>query len=257
MHPARPYPSRSIRSLLLLASVLAATAGVAFAAGVPQEAAIRKNISERLPNFPKIDEVSKTPMPGLIELRSGADLYYTDTAGDFVMQGDLIDTKTKSSITQARVAKLTQVDYASLPFQDAFAIKQGTGARQVVVFADPNCGYCKKLERDLVQLKDATVNTFLIPILGGDSPEKTRDIWCSKDVGATWREWMLNGKLPPRAAVECDVSAIQRNLALSVKYKVRGTPAIVYEDGTRSPGAVTLEEIERKLSSQAPAKGRP
>lgn len=245
-----------MRSMLMLGPVLAISAGVALAAGVPQEDAIRKNISQRLPNFPKIDEVSKTPMAGLYEIRSGSDLFYTDAAGDFLVSGDLVDTRTKSSITKERITKLTMVDFATLPLQDAFAIKQGTGARQIVVFADPNCGYCKKLERDLVQLPNATVYTFLVPILGGDSPQKTRDIWCSKDVGAAWRDWMLDGKLPARAAEGCDVAAIQRNLQLRVKYKMGGTPAIVYEDGTRTPGAAPLEEIERKLALQNTSKGR-
>ena len=78
--------------------------------------------------------------------------------------------------------------------------KQGTGARKLVVFADPNCGYCKKLERDLNSVPNITVFTFLVPILGGDSPEKARDIWCAKDRGKAWRNWMIDGTPPPAAA---------------------------------------------------------
>jgi hypothetical protein len=118
------------------------------------EAAIRKNLGERLPNFPPIDEVSKTPIPGLYELRIGTEVLYTDEQGHYVIEGSLIDTKSRANLTEARIAKLTQIDFASLPLKDAILIKQGSGARKLVVFGDPNCGYCKKLERDLLALKD-------------------------------------------------------------------------------------------------------
>src|ERR1044071_7136891 len=114
------------------------------------EAAIRKNLAERIPNFPPIDEVSKTPIPGVYELRIGAEIFYSDEQGQYVLQGSLIDTKSRVNLTEQRIAKLTQIDFASLPLKDAVLIKQGSGTRKLVVFGDPNCGYCKRLERDLV-----------------------------------------------------------------------------------------------------------
>ena len=99
--------------------------------------------------MPKIDEVSKTPIPGIYELRIGAEVLYTDEQGNYLIQGSLIDTKTRVNLTEARVAKLTAIDFASLPLKDAIVIKQGSGARKLAVFGDPNCGYCKRFERDL------------------------------------------------------------------------------------------------------------
>jgi len=142
-------------------------------AAVAQEAVIRKNIAERLPDFPKIDEVSKTAIPGLYELRIGAEVLYSDERGEHIIQGELIETKTRSNLTQARLEKLSAIDFASLPLKDAIVWKQGTGARKLVVFADPNCGYCKKFEKEMQGVKDVTVYTFLYPILGGDSPDKS------------------------------------------------------------------------------------
>ena len=84
-------------------------------AATAQEAVIRKNIAERLPDFPKIDEVSKTPSPGLFELRIGTEILYTDEHGDHVIEGHLIETKTRADLTTARIDKLTAVDFASLP----------------------------------------------------------------------------------------------------------------------------------------------
>ena len=232
------------RSFLTLCLGLAVFSG-AFA----QEAVIRKNIAERLPDFPKIDEVSKTPIPGLFELRVGTDVFYTDEQGNHLIEGQVIDTKTKTNLTEARINKLTAIDFAALPLKDAVVWKSGTGARKIAVFADPNCGYCKRFEKDLQQVKDVTVYTFLYPILGGDSPEKSRDIWCAKDNAKVWLDWMLRGTAPVRSMGECDSSALQRNTALARKHRVNGTPAIVFEDGKRVPGAMPLDQIEKQLTA--------
>ena len=215
------------------------------------EASIRKNLAERLPNFPAIDEVTKTAIPGIYELRVGNDILYTDENGHHVLQGHLIDTRTRANLTEARIAKLTQIDFATLPLQDAILIKQGTGARKIAVFGDPNCGYCKRLERDLVGLKDVSIYTFLLPILGPDSNAKARDIWCARDRAKTWRAWMVDGNAPSKAGGPCDAGALERNLALGERHRVNGTPAIVFEDGTRSPGAMPAEQIESRLVAAA------
>jgi thiol:disulfide interchange protein DsbC len=219
--------------------------GFAFA----QDAAIRKNLAERLPNFPKIDEVSKTPIPGIYEVRIGNDILYSDESGSFLIQGQLIDTKTRDNLTEARLAKLSAIDFASLPLADSVVIKQGNGQRKMAVFADPNCGYCKRFERDLVALKDVTIYTFLYPILGPDSTAKSRDIWCSKDSVKTWRAWMVDGVAPPKITAKCDTAALDRNLEFGQKYRVQGTPAVVFEDGSRVPGAMPLDQVERNLAA--------
>ena len=216
-------------------------------AALAQEAVIRKNIAERLPDFPKIDEVSKTPIPGLYELRIGTEVLYSDERGDHVIEGHLIETKTRNDLTTARIDKLTAIDFASLPLKDAIVWKQGTGARKMVVFADPNCGYCKKFEKEMQQVKDVTVYTFLYPILGGDSPDKSRNLWCAKDNGAAWRDWMINGTAPARSMGQCDTAALQRNVALGKKLRVTGTPALVFEDGKRVPGAMAPDQVEKQL----------
>ncbi len=233
------HPLRAVALALTLA------AGAAHA----DEATIRKTIAERLPTFPKIDEVSKTPIPGLFEVRTGTDLWYSDEQGNYLIQGSIIDTRTRTDLTQARVDKLTAIDFTTLPLKDAMLIKQGTGARRLVVFADPNCGYCKRIERDLLTLKDVSIYTFLLPILGPDSIVKSKDIWCAKEPGKTWRAWMVEGQLPAKASAGCDTSVLERNVALGQKYKVQGTPAVVFEDGSRAPGAIPAAQIEQRLAS--------
>jgi thiol:disulfide interchange protein DsbC len=215
----------------------------------PGEAAIRETIAARIPDFPKIDEVTETPVQGVYELRFGTDILYSDDRGRFLFEGNLIDTSNRANLTAARIEKLTAIDFAALDKNDAIVWKQGTGARKVAVFADPNCGYCKKLERELTDAKDVTVYTYLIPILGPDSNAKSRNLWCAKDRTAAWRAWMIDGKIPAAAGENCDVAAIERNLALARKHRVTGTPALVFEDGKRVPGALPLQQFEQQLEA--------
>jgi thiol:disulfide interchange protein DsbC len=236
----------SIRSV----SIFALAAFLAWPA-LAQEAQIRKNIAERLPDFPKIDEVSKTPIPGLWELRIGNEVLYSDEQGNHVIQGTVFDTKAKINLTERRIEKLNAIDFDQLPLKDAMVMKQGSGARKLAVFADPNCGYCKRFERDLLSVKDVTIYTFLYPVLGPDSNDKARSIWCSKDAMKTWRAWMIDGVAPPKPMGACDTASVERNSAFGRKYRINGTPAILFEDGKRVPGAMPLAEVEKRLAEAA------
>jgi thiol:disulfide interchange protein DsbC len=236
---ARPFA-------VVMALALAAVATVSIAQ-VPQEAAIRKALAQRMPGV-KLDEVRASPIPGLFEIRIGHDIRYTDAEGKYLVEGEIYDLAAKRNLTEERVNKLSAIDFASLPLKDAVVWKTGTGARKIAVFSDPNCGYCKRFERELSNVKDLTVYTFLIPILGGDSPEKSNAIWCAKDPTAAYRNWMLDGVAPPKLLGVCTSSPVERNLELSRKHRVNGTPAIVFEDGTRIPGMMNAQQLERQLA---------
>ncbi len=226
-----------------LAGILWATLGLA----VAQEAVIRKNLVDRLPNLPPIDEVSKTPMNGLFEVRlNGTDIYYTDAEGNFLLMGNLIDTRARRNLTEERVEKLTAVSFDALPLKDAFVIVRGNGQRKMAVFEDPNCGYCKRFERDLQKVNNVTVYMFLYPILGPSSTERSRNIWCSKDKGQAWLDWMVRDQLP--TAASCDTAALSRNVEFGKKHKITGTPTLIFADGSRVPGAVPAQTVEKYLA---------
>jgi thiol:disulfide interchange protein DsbC len=242
--------NRNRTAAAVLASALLMSGALA------DEALIRKNIAQRLPDFPKIDEVSRTPMPGLWEVRIGADLLYTDAEGSYLIEGgSIIDTRNRTNLTQQRIAKLTAIKFADLPLKDAMVIKQGNGARKLAVFGDPNCGYCKRLERDLAALKDVTIYTFIYPVLGPDSDAKSRAIWCTKDAMTSWRKWMLDGAAPPRTMGQCNTDAIERNVAFGRKHRINGTPALVFEDGVRVPGAMSAADLEKRLLEARQPRG--
>jgi thiol:disulfide interchange protein DsbC len=241
----KPSPRPLLAALALLASFSL----------YAQEAEIRKNLAERLPKLPKIDEVTKSPIPGLWEVRyGGTEILYSDDKGEFVLNGNLLETKTRTDLTEQRIEKLTAVDFDKLPVKDSMVIKQGSGARKMAVFVDPNCGYCKRFEKDLAQLKDVTIYTFLIPILGPDSATKSRDVWCAKEPNAIWRAWMLEGKVPGKTMGNCDTAALDRNLDFARAHRINGTPSVYFTDGTHKPGAISLDQVEKFLVAAATPK---
>ena len=217
-----------------------------------QEDVIRKNLPARLPQFKQIDEVRKSEIGGLYEVRvDGSEIYYTDAKADFLIEGSLIDTRSKRNLTEERVEKLTAVKFDSLPLKDAFVVVRGTGERKLAVFEDPNCGYCKRFERDLQKVDNVTIYMFLYPILGADSVEKSKAIWCAKDRVAAWLDWMLRDQSATSAAAGCDATALSRNVELGRKYKINGTPTLLFTNGSRVPGAVDAKKVEQMLAQAA------
>jgi thiol:disulfide interchange protein DsbC len=228
--------------------LVALIAAVTLAAPVAQaqEATIRKNLGERIPQLQKIDEINRTPINGLWEVRVGTEIIYTDSEGNYLLQGSLIDTKQKKNLTEERVDKLSAIEFDALPVKDAFTIVRGNGKRKLAVFEDPNCSYCKRFERDLQKVDNITIHMFLYPILGGDSPDKSRNVWCSKDKGKAWQDQMVRDQAPANAS--CDTAAIARNLEFGKKHRISGTPTLFFSDGTRVPGAITTAQVEKYLS---------
>ena len=231
---------KSALTLLLAAIALVASA---------QEATIRKNLAERIPQLQSIDEVSRTPINGLYEIRvNGTDIFYTDAEGNYLIQGSLIDTRGRRNLTEERVEKLTAISFDALPLKDAFTIVRGNGKRRLAVFEDPNCGYCKRFERDLQKVDNITIHMFLYPILGPDSADKSRRIWCAKDPAKVWQDVMVRDQSPGAAPpAGCDVSAIARNVEFGRKYKITGTPTLIFADGQRVPGAINAAQVEKFL----------
>ncbi len=238
-------------TLRALTATLVLTAVTLLALGAPgsaraQEAAIRKNLAERIPQLAKIDEINRTPMAGLFEVSVGTDLFYTAAQGNFLIQGSLYDTRQRRNLTEERMDKLLAIDFDSLPLADAFTVVRGNGKRRLAVFQDPNCGFCKRFERDLQNVDNVTIYMFLYPILGADSTEKSRNIWCAKDKARAWQDWMIRDQVPAKAS--CDAGALARNTEFGRKHRITGTPTLVFADGSRIPGAIAAAQVEQKLS---------
>jgi thiol:disulfide interchange protein DsbC len=210
------------------------------------EADIKKAMEAKL--GAKVESVSKSGYLGLYEIYADGNILYTDekmTA--FIAGGQLIEGKTMKNLTEERMRKLTAIKFSELPLERAIKQVRGDGKRVLATFEDPNCGYCKRLAKDLLKLDNVTIYTFLYPILSEDSIRKSKQIWCSADRAKAWNDWMVEGRAPA-GKEDCDTSAVVKNQEFGRRLNISGTPTMFFGDGERVPGAMPLPKIEQKLS---------
>ncbi|QWD81756.1 DsbC family protein [Polynucleobacter sp. MWH-S4W17] len=212
-----------------------------------QEQQLRAEIQKKLGANAKVKSVSPAPVSGLYEVLVGNDIFYTDTTGKYLIQGEIIELASGKNITEQRQTDLNRIKWSDLTPANAIKNVRGNGSRQLAVFSDPNCGYCKRLEKSLQQLDNITIYTYLIPILSPDSTQKAKQIWCSSDPYKTYIDWMVNG-IAPSGKGECS-TPLDKNMAFAKTYGITGTPTLFFTDGSRFPGAVQINDIEKKFSS--------
>jgi len=230
-----------LKKLLALILVVAACPVLA-----DSEADIRKAMEERL--GAKVESVTKAGYFGLYEVYSDGSIFYTDEkVSAIVVGGQLVDGRSMKNVTEERMRKLTAIRFNDLPLEQAIKQVRGDGKRVLASFEDPNCGYCKRLAKELQKLDNVTIYVFLYPILSDDSVRKSKQIWCSADRVKTWNDWMTEGKAPS-GREDCDTSAITRNQEYGRRLNISGTPTLFFADGERVPGALPLARIEQKLS---------
>ncbi|MDR2032019.1 MAG: DsbC family protein [Azoarcus sp.] len=120
-----------------------------------------------------------------------------------------------------------EIDLDNLPLSQAIKQVHGKGDLILVTFEDPNCPFCARLDEKLARLDNATLYTFLLPILSDDSTRKSRLIWCADDPATAWNDWMLKRRLPADTGGHCDTSALTRNLEIGERLGIRGVPYLL------------------------------
>ena len=228
--------------------MLVLAGGLASAAWA-DEAAIRKGVASLLGPDAEIEGIAPAGFLGLFEVRiatpRGTSILYTDEAARYFVHGEVFDAKTESNLTEARLSKLNAVRFDDLPFAQSFKIVHGKGTRQLAYFSDPRCPYCKRLDQELAQIDDITVHVFLIPIIAPDSEALSKAIWCSPDRAKAWLDLMLKG-VTPTARASCD-APLDKNIAISRKYRINSTPTLIFADGQRVAGWMTADKLSKML----------
>jgi thiol:disulfide interchange protein DsbC len=212
---------------------------------------IKAELKKKFPDAPPAQSVQRTPYGGLYEVVSGGEIFYTDASVSFVSLGPIIDLKTRENVTEARLRQVNAIDFKALPLDRAIKIVRGDGSRKVALFEDPNCGYCKRFERDFQGVTNVTAYVFLYPILAPDSVDKSKAIWCSTDPGKAWIDAMVHDKLPATQG-KCE-APLDKNLAYGQQKRITGTPTLIFEDGERIPGAMSMADLEKRFA-EAKAK---
>jgi len=213
--------------------------------GAASEAAVKQAMQKKYPDV-QVESVTKTPLAGIYEVFAGGEVLYVDENVNYlIVRGRLIDVARKTDLTEERTRVLTAIKFDQLPFNLAFRMVKGNGKRKFAYFTDPNCPYCKRLDQALAKVTDVTVYLFLYPILSPDSVEKAKAVWCSKDRGKVYMDWMLNGDAPATSG-SCD-TPIEKILAFGRQKGISGTPTLFFADGQRTTGAIPANELEKLL----------
>lgn len=233
-----------IKNWLAIAALFTASYAIA------DEASLKKAIEATYPKM-KVESIVKTPYAGLYEVFMNGQIVYTDEKLTFLIaEGRLVDTKTKRDITNERMEELTKIDFNSLPLDQAIKVVKGNGSRKLVVFSDPDCPFCKRLEQqELANITDVTVYTFLYPLeqLHPDAGNKARAIWCASDRSKAWMDWAVNNQLVKNAG-NCE-NPVDKLAELGKKLGVSSTPTLFFSDGKRMLGAYPAPQIEKALNA--------
>jgi thiol:disulfide interchange protein DsbC len=252
-------------SWLVLLCASAVTTAVAVTVAAPAQspadadsAALLSLLTKRFPNI-HIDEVRPPTLPGgLYEVITDTQLVYVDRSGDHLFVGSIIDTHTRQDLTAKRWSELNKIDFPTLPFAQAIKTVRGNGSRQLAVFEDPLCPFCRKLEQETKDLTNVTIYTFLFPIeqLHPGATERARQIWCAPDRASAWSQWMLSQAAPsPNTAANCSEDPIAANAALAQRLHINATPTLIFADGSRLASAITETELEHRLQPTSQAVG--
>jgi thiol:disulfide interchange protein DsbC len=226
---------KTLISLLLLTLISSAHAG---------EDEIRQSLQSKFPGLGKIEHIVKMPYAGLYEIVIDDQLLYTDNQGEYLFEGNVIEAKSRRDLSEERRRVLFAIDFDKLPLDLAVKKVKGNGKRKLAIFTDPNCGYCRKLEKELSRVNNVTVYFFMYPIFPG-SDEIVRNVLCSKNPVKAWDDWMLREITPAKAICATKTDKV---LALGKKLHVNGTPNLVFANGMQAPGFLPAEALERNLN---------
>ena len=193
-------------------------------------------------------EVNNTAVPGIFEVVMGKNTAYVDQSGRYFMFGRLFDMQTQTDLTPAKPEPVEKVELTKLDTKNAIKKVKGTGARVLYVFSDPDCPFCQQLERNIANLDNVTIYTFLYPLEGlhPDAKRKSVNIWCSSDQAKAWDGFMLSGALPANA--NC-TNPVDQNIALAQQYGINGTPTLIAADGRKMAGALSADRLSAWLDA--------
>jgi len=210
--------------------------------------AITKSLSGIFPGITP-DKIAPSPMEGVSEVLIGPRLLYVSNDGKFLLQGSLIDLKTRADISEERRNDIRLDALNDLGDEKMIIFPAKDQKHVITVFTDIDCGYCRKLhdEMDKYNAEGISVRYLMFPRAGIDSPsyQKAVTVWCSKDQQDAMTRAKSGENLPNAS---CD-NPVQEEYELGQLIGVRGTPAIVMEDGSMLPGYVPAARLAKVLEA--------
>ncbi len=240
-------PKRLIKLCLSLMTMVIAGFAVA---GDSNRAVIEKSFKSIAPDF-RIDEVTPSPIAGISEVLVGPQLFYVTNDGKYLFQGSLVEIETRTDISETRRNSIRLKAVNEMGEDNMIIFPAGKPRHTITVFTDIDCGYCRKLHKEIDQFNanGITVRYLMFPRSGMNTPSyyKAVSVWCEKDRNVALTDSKA-GKTLPRA--QCD-NPIQAHMELGSVLGIKGTPAIVLDDGELFPGYVPAAKLAKVLDGKS------
>ena len=202
---------------------------------------VKSNLSKQHPKL-SIENIQATDMKGIYSGSMDGQVVYLAEDAQHILVGSMYRLSDQKNLTQDLVLKQNSIDWKKLPLQDAVKSVRGNGKRQIAIFSDPNCPYCKQLEVELNKLKDVTIYTFILP-LKSQSIAPSKQVYCESHPAQAWED-LIEKEILPQSKKSC-ANPIERNKKLAQSLGVNGTPAIIFSNGFKVMGAYPAEQIEQ------------
>jgi len=201
---------------------------------------VKTNLSKQHPKL-KIENIQTTEMKGIYSGSMDGQVVYLGEDAQHILVGSMFRLNDQKNLTKDLMLKQNSIDWKKLPLQDAIKTVRGNGKRQIAIFSDPNCPYCKQLETEINKLNDVTIYTFIYPIKS-QSVAVSKQVFCEKDPALAWSNLISKG-IQPSSNKSC-ANPIERNLSLGKSLGLSGTPALIFSNGFKVMGVRPAQEIE-------------
>ena len=243
----------SPRAWILVLGLVSATS--AMAADAPTAAADkdpRAAIAAKIPGGAKPEELHASPIPGVYELARGTEIAYVSADGKYAIAGDMYELGSDKNLTEnTRRAERTKL-LASVPESQMVVFSPKDPKYTISVFTDVDCTYCRKLHSQIADYNrlGIKVRYLFFPRSGPDTEswDKAEAVWCSANRG----EALTRAKRGEEIAKpkSCN-SPVEREYHLGEDVGVRGTPAIVLENGEMLPGYLPPAQLAAHLKGSS------
>ena len=264
--------NKNIIKLLLIAVLLAATPVSAFQAGGcgagdcrDCHAVNRQEVAELLKGTVNdVLDVRPSKVPGLWDVEAvyqGKKVpLYLDFSKKYLISGNVVELDNKVNLTQRSFVSMNKTDQSRIPLDDAVVIGNPAAANRIIVFDDPECMFCRKLQPEIEKVvafqSDIAFFVKMYPLASHpDAKDKAKAIICAKLQGNNARAAALladslAGK--PLPAPDCVSDRVEKNIALAKELYIGSTPTLVMPDGRIIPGFKEADKIVEDMRAAGP-----
>lgn len=200
------------------------------------------------------DGVAPTPIPGIVEVRRGADIVYMTSDGKYVFTGDLYQVSTHQNLTEARQRELRRALIESVPESQMVVFSPPHPKYTVTVFTDVDCVYCRAFHKQIAVYNrlGVRVRYVFFPRTGPNTESwfKAEQVWCSSNR----KDALTRAKLGESLSVKpCSNNPVARDYALGEAIGLEGTPGIVASNGAMLGGYLTPDALLEALQESSVA----